>query len=219
MKNNKQVITILMILMVTLLISLPAYLIVPKTKGEVLVSKLHMQIGEWKGIDLPIEARAFEILETKNLILREYTRGDTKVYLYIIYSQDNRKVSHPPEVCFEGSGITIIKKDKIQMELANNNPTGAGTRAGRKILANKLIVEKDGISNVIVYWYKAGDYYIDNYLKQQLRIALSRLQFKRTSGALIRLSAEITPSNPDRALANIKAFARDASAYFEKIIP
>ena len=219
MKNTKQFVIILLILIAVLAISLPSYLIAPKEKGEVLVSKLPMQIGEWKGEDLPIEARAFEIFETKNLILREYAKGDTKVYLYIIYSQDNRKVSHPPEVCFEGSGITIIKKDKIQMELANNNPTRAGTRAGRKILANKLIVEKEGISNVIVYWYKAGDYYIDNYLKQQLRIALSRLQFKRTSGALIRLSAEISPSNPDRALASIKAFARDASTYFERIIP
>jgi EpsI family protein len=209
MKNNKQFIIILAILLVTVAISVPAYLIVPREKGEALVSKFPMQIGEWKGKDLPVDDRTYEILETKNLILREYAKGDDKVYLYIIYSQDNRKVSHPPEVCFEGSGITVVKKDRIQIDLT----------AGKKISVNKLIVEKEGLSNVILYWYKAGDYYIDSYLKQQLQISLSRLQFKRTSGAMIRISAEISPTDSGRAFENAKAFAKEASAYFPQVIP
>ena len=209
MKSNKQFIVIFIILIVTLAISLPSYLMVPKETGEVLVSKLPMQIGAWKGKDLPVDERAYEILETRNLVLREYSRGDEKAYLYIIYSRDNRKVSHPPEVCFEGSGIAIVKKDKIKMELAG----------GRQILANELVVEKGGVNNIIVYWYKAGNYYMDNYLKQQLRIALSRLQFKNVSGALIRFSAEVLPSHPTLALENIKTFAKEASVSFEEILP
>lgn len=209
MKNNKQFVIILSILFVVLFISVPSYLVVPKEKSEAIVAKLPMQIGAWQGKDLPIEERAYEILETKNLILREYAKGDDKVYLYIIYSQDNRKVSHPPEVCFEGSGVTIVKKDKIPLELADN----------KRIFANELIVEKAGISNIVVYWYKAGEYYVDNYLKQQLQIALSRLSFKHTSGALIRLSAEVSPANPERALENIRSFVKEASAHFFQIIP
>lgn len=209
MKNNKQFIITLCILMATLIISLPSYLLVSKGKAEAQVSNFPLIIGDWKGKDLPMDERSYEILETKNLIIREYVKGDDKVYLYIIYSQDNRKVSHPPEVCFEGSGITIVKKDKIQIEVANN----------RKIRANELIVEKAGVSNIVVYWYKAGTYYIDNYLKQQLKIALDRLKFKHTSGALIRISAEIVPSNPNRALESIRAFAKEASGHFQKIIP
>lgn len=209
MKNNRQFFVILSILIVVLAVSLPSYLIVPKEKGEMLVSKLPMQIGEWKGKDLPVDARAIEILETKNLILREYSKGEDKLYLYIIYSQDNRKVSHPPEVCFEGSGITIVKKDKIPMELAENE----------KIFANRLVVEKEGLSNLVVYWYKAGDNYTDNYLKQQLLASFNRLRLKHASAALIRISAEVTPTNPDRAFENVKAFAKEASAYFSRIIP
>lgn len=209
MKNKKQFIIVLSILIAVMLISVPSYLIVPKEKSEVLVSKFPMQIGAWQGKDLPIEERAYEILETKNLILREYAKGEDKVYLYIIYSQDNRKVSHPPEVCFEGSGVTIVKKDKIPLELADN----------KKIFANELIVEKAGISNIVVYWYKAGEYYIDNYVKQQLHIALSRLSLKHTSGALIRLSAEVSTLDSERALENIKSFAKEASSHFSQIIP
>lgn len=208
MKNNHFII-VFVILVAAMLVSLPSYLIVPKEKSEAIVAKLPMQIGAWQGKDLPIEERAYEILETKNLILREYAKGEDKVYLYIIYSQDNRKVSHPPEVCFEGSGVTIVKKDKIPMELANN----------KKIFANELIVEKAGISNIVVYWYKAGEYYVNNYLKQQLQIALSRLSFKHTSGALIRLSAEVSSANPERALENIRSFIKEASSHFSQIIP
>ncbi|MBI5874120.1 MAG: EpsI family protein [Candidatus Omnitrophica bacterium] len=209
MRSNKQFVIILAILLVALAISVPSYLIVPASKEDVLVSKLPMNIGDWQGKDLPVEEVAYQILETRNLILREYTRGQDTVYLYIVYSQDNRKVSHPPEVCFEGSGITIVKKEPIVLEVSGN----------KEVFANKLTVEKAGVTNLVVYWYKAGNYYIDNYLKQQLRIALSRLQLKHTSGALIRISAEVDASHPDKALEDIRVFARDVSAYFGQVIP
>ena len=209
MKTNKQFIIVLSILIVALAISVPAFLIVPSAKEEMMVSRFPMQIGEWNSKDLPVEENVYEILETRNLILREYSRGDSKVYLYIIYSQDNRKVSHPPEVCLEGSGITVVKTQKIHLELAG----------AKQIVANKLTVEKAGINNLIVYWYKAGEYYFDNYLKQQMRVALATLQFKRTSGAMIRFSAEVLPTAPDKAMEDIKAFVKEASAYFTQIIP
>jgi EpsI family protein len=208
-KTNRQFIIVLSILIAALAISVPAFLIVPSAKEEALVSIFPMQIGEWKGKDLPVEENVYEILETRNLILREYVKGDSKVYLYIIYSQDNRKVSHPPEVCLEGSGITVVKTEKINLELAG----------ARQIVANKLTVEKAGINNIIVYWYKAGEYYFDNYLKQQIRVALASLQFKRTSGAMIRFSAEILPTVPNKAMEDIRAFVKEASAYFSQIIP
>lgn len=207
--KNKNFIIVVVILAVVLLISVPSYLIVPKAESEALVSKLPMQIGEWSGKELTVDERAYEILETKNLILREYTKGDNRVFLYVIYSQDNRKVSHPPEVCFEGSGVTIVKKDKIGLPLAD----------GSNILVNRLVVEKNGASNLVVYWYKAGRRYIDNYMKQQFDIALSRLQFKRTSGALIRLTAEVSPKDPDQALKNVEAFTKEAVPYFDKVMP
>lgn len=207
--KNKPFFVVIAILAAAMLISLPSFLMIPTTEGETPVSRLPLQIGEWRGTDLAVDQRAYEILETKNLILREYARGNDRVYLYLIYSQDNRKVTHPPEVCFEGSGIAIVKKDKIPLELAE----------GKKIVANGLIVEKEGSSNLVVYWYKAGPYHLDNYLKQQWHIALSRLRFKQTSGALIRLTSEIPPSGQEKTLQNIRQFAQEASRYFDTIIP
>lgn len=207
MKNNKNY-AIIAILLVTLVISIPLYL-GGKTPGkENLVSDLPMDIQGWMGRDLPIEERAYEILETRNLILREYQKDGRKVYIYIVYSTDNRKVSHPPEVCFEGSGVTIISKNKVEIPLAEG-----------KTRANQLIVERSGIMNIVIYWYKAGQTYTDNYLKQQLAIALNHMKMKRTSGALIRMSAEAPSGKSSEAIVNIKEFIKLASGYFSAVIP
>lgn len=210
MKTDKNFIVIVAIFIVVLAVSLPMYFMVPAAgNGTVSISKFPMQVNEWSAKDLEVDERAYEILETRNLILREYTKGSSKVYLYAIYSEDNRKVSHPPEVCFEGSGITIVKKSKFPLELAS----------GKKISANLLEVEKEGTINLVVYFYKAGPYYVDNYLKQQMKIALAALQFKRTSGAMIRFSAEVNPKMPEQAAADIREFANQASEHFDEVMP
>jgi EpsI family protein len=209
MKTKKQLAVVIAVLGLTLAVSVPAFLVVPAPRETVKVVRFPLTIGAWVGKDLPVDKSAYDILETHNLILREYTRGSEKVYLYIIYSQDNRKVSHPPEVCFEGGGITIISKEKTPVELAG----------GQKIVTNELRVEKEGAVNLVLYWYKAGNFYTDNYLKQQMRIALGHLTFKSTSSAMLRLSCEVSHDNPDQALASMKSFLKEASQYFPSIIP
>jgi EpsI family protein len=211
--RDKHFVIVATVLLVTLLISVPAYLIVPQPKNEPQVAMLPMQIGAWQGKDLGIDEKAYEILETRNLILREYSRGGEKVYLYIIYSLDNRKVSHPPEICFEGAGATVTDKEKIPFELGQ----------GKQIVVNKLFLEKAGVQNAVIYWYKAGKKYMDNYLAQQLSVALARLRFKSVGSALIRFSSEVEPGQKglakDHALENIGAFVKEASQYFEKVLP
>ncbi|MDD5020011.1 MAG: EpsI family protein [Candidatus Omnitrophica bacterium] len=209
MRPNKHFTTVLVLFIATVAVSVPLYLVVPGTDKEAQVARLPMNVHGWVGRDLPVEESAYEILETRNLILREYAKGGNKVYLYIIYSMDNRRVSHPPEVCFEGSGVTIVKKQKAPMELAG----------GRRITVNMLLVERKGAMNAVVYWYKAGDAYTDNYLAQQLRIAVNHFKFKKTPGALIRLSAESPSGDVQKALENIRQFAKDVSEYFPAIIP
>jgi len=208
MSNARFLITVV-ILIVVLALSVPLYMSVPVPKDEPQVSRLPMQIGDWTGRDLPIDEQAYKILETKNLVLREYTRGADKVFVYIIYSVDNRKVSHPPEVCFEGGGITITDKAKFSLELAD----------GRRVNANRLEVEKARLVNIVYYLYKAGSYYTDNYLNQQLHIALARLSFRNLSGAMLRVSAEVKPEEGERAEQNLREFFKAASAHFPAIIP
>ena len=44
-----------------------------------------MKVGEWRGRELPITEKEYGILETRNLISREYIdRSGNKLYLFII---------------------------------------------------------------------------------------------------------------------------------------
>src|SRR3990167_4372450 len=98
--NNKTFFVVLGVLIVVAGLALMAYLpartdIALNTK----VADFPKEIGEWKGTDLPIEENVYQILETRNLFIRDYknAKGDS-VYLYIVYSEGNPKINHPPAI-------------------------------------------------------------------------------------------------------------------------
>lgn len=171
------------------------------------VANFPMEIGEWSGTEISVSEKDYEILETRNLFVRDYkNKNGDSVYIYVVYSEDNRKVSHPPEVCFMGSGLTIT--DKKSTKITDN------------ITANKLLVEKRDSRELVIYWYKAGNSYTDKYLKQQFTIVLNRMIGKRTSGALIRLSTPLLEEEDEqRGLALLKDFTSQIEPYLDKYLP
>ena len=60
------------------------------TTGKIKMSDFPKTVGEWQSTDVPLSDNDYKILETKNLIMRDYknSKGDS-VYLYIIYSENN----------------------------------------------------------------------------------------------------------------------------------
>jgi len=208
MKKYNFLITVV-ILCITALIAVPFYYFVPKEKNIAQVSNLPLQIGEWKGEELEVDELVYKILETKNLIVREYESADgEKVYLYIVYSQENRKVSHPPEVCFEGGGMTVEDKIAVPLEIAKD----------RIIKVNQFKVEQKNYRNLVIYWYKAGSLYTASYLRQQLKIALNMLRLKNTSGALIRVSTGLSDNN-EADFERMERFCQALYPLLDKTIP
>jgi len=61
--------------------------------------------------DLEIPDRELVILETRDYLFRRYVLpGSPPVDFCIVFSEDNRKGTHPPDVCLEGLGREIIAK-------------------------------------------------------------------------------------------------------------
>lgn len=205
--SNRTFIIVALIMVALAAIVFVAYLparmdIAAKTK----VSAFPMNFGSWHGKEIELDKSVFEILETNNLFVREYTNSDgQKVSLYIVYSEDNRKVSHPPEVCLMGGGETITDKTVVQV-----TPMIKGTR---------LVIEKAGSKSMFVYWFKAGDTYSPAYLEQQARVVIGRLFGKRTAGALIRLSADIDASGEKSALEKLQQFSAEIEPLLRKYVP
>lgn len=176
------------------------------TKSEIQVSSFPKEIGEWKGQDIPLSERDYEILETRNLIMRDYKNSDgDSVYLYIIYSADNRRALHPPEICYSGGGSTILDKSVIPIT--------------DSVTANRFIIENKGYRQLVAYWFKTSNLTTYSYLKQQLKIVADRLLRKKTYGAMIRVSTVIKDNNPNTALPLIKSFVEQMEPQLNSLLP
>ena len=169
------------------------------------------QVGDWKSEEIPVSEYDKKLLETENVFVRRYTNPQgEEVFLFAVYSQNNRKVSHPPEICYRGSGATIL-----------NNVHDAVYSAGNdlKINVNRLTVEKDEIKQIFIYWFKVGDTFTSNYWKQQMFIAFKSLFGKPASSALIRISATIRHDDTETAAKLIKNFGQQIIPLLQKYLP
>jgi len=169
-------------------------------------------IDGWVSDELPITDKEKAILETDNVFVRRYVHEENgkEVYLFIVYSQSNRKVSHPPEICYTGSGATILSSAHDSFPLR---------QAGGKINVNRLTVELGSVDQAFFYWFKVGDSFTPNYWKQQGLIALKSFLGQPASSALIRISADVKGGAEDEAIRQLKEFGQLIEPYLSQHLP
>ena len=194
------------ILLISGAVSLNLFLRERSAQDRFDVHAFPMTVGEWKGKDLPITEKEYDILETRNLITREYTNpsGD-KLYLLIIYSETNRSVFHPPEVCMIGSGLNITDKQVEKFDAGNNIFT-----------TNKLFAEKGPFKEIILNSYKAGHTYTNNFYLQQAYLALHQIFGRNVPGATLR--ASMAAGRDEHAtLATLKEFLGKSAVILDRL--
>ena len=198
-ENSKSVMLICLTLAATLVISWFLFFKQAVEKDTIDINHFPKTIGTWDSVDLPITKDEFAILETKNAFVRLYTNSvdKTKVYLYLVYSQTNRKVAHPPEICYTGSGLSIIEDVHDTIPVQYKNLT---------IQANRLRMSKGNFTQIAYYWFKVGDRFTPNYWKQQILIVFYTLLGRHPSSALVRVSADVVDNDINKTFVNIKSF-------------
>lgn len=204
--NNRNFIIIVLILIIAGIIGFVSYF--PsrlENTSKIMMSAFPDTIGGWKSKDIPISENDYKILETRNLIMREYTnpRGEV-ITLFIIYSENNRKVVHPPELCLTGGGQSIEDRDSAQIG---------------NIRAVKLLMERGDSRQMVLYWFKAGSLNTDRYVKQQLKVVFDLLSGKKTSSALIRIITEVKNNDKKAALTLVKQFVLKIEKLLPKYVP
>jgi len=211
--STKRFIIASVALLVTAVITFGAYSL-KNYSGELYTQRIPLFIGEWQGKELGMDERTYEILETKDTIMRQYTlpsqSGDPNesMMLAVVFSQNNRKVAHPPEVCFAGGGWERSDKGIETIMIGN-----------RELRMNKLILQKDSWRQVALYIYKSGDRLTENYYAQQINIILNGMIRKDTSSALIRFSSVTSEDSINETLALTKRFAGEIIPVLEKKLP
>lgn len=169
-------------------------------KDTVDIHNFPREIGEWTSKELKITDEEYAILETRNAFTRRYTHpgSGVQVDLLIVYSQNNRKVSHPPEICYTGNGATILRNEQAVLPVSESGV----------VTANRLVMDLDDREYLSYYWFKVGDSYTPNYWKQQILIALKTLSAKPASSALIRMSIVSASDNHQKTEEEVKNFTR-----------
>jgi len=160
--------------------------------------------------DMELDEQTLTILETRDYIYKRYVRAGTPpVDFCLIFSQDNRKGTHPPDLCLEGGGQDIIAKGDVVLE----GVEGHGT-----IRCRELVVQHAGVRTYHLYTYRCGNRYTPSFWDQQITIFLNGLLNHNASGALIRVSTPVKP-NVDEARRRTKALMSAAVPYLERALP
>ena len=166
-------------------------------------------VGEWESKELTITEEEYAILETRNAFARKYSTEDGKhAILFVVYSQNNRKVSHPPEVCYIGSGVSVVSNEpKPIVEFPSDQFVGIEPVESARVVANRLLLEQSVAQQVAYYWFKVGDVFTEKYWKQQLLIPLRSLLGQNASSAMIRISSTVKGGEVDKADQDAQEFA------------
>ncbi|HHT9120098.1 MAG TPA: exosortase C-terminal domain/associated protein EpsI [Candidatus Hypogeohydataceae bacterium YC41] len=173
------------------------------SQSNVFTKRIPSLIGPWVGgKDLEADARVIEILETDDILTREYLgpKGVT-ILLCIAFSGESRKAIHPPEVCMSGGGWNLIEKKRLKVPGSNN------------FEAIKLILEKGDSKQIVLYWYKSGKEFTANFYSQQLGFVKSMLFGGEISCGLIRVSTQIEGQGVEEALSSLTDFAQALMPY------
>lgn len=205
-KNTLGYIVIIIILMATGIFSMNLFLHCKEETDKLDMHKFPYMIDGWKGRDLTVTEKEYDILETRNLVVREYTNSSsTKLVLFIIYSETNRAVFHPPEVCLIGEGVAMV--DKKTEEVASDKGS---------FLTNKLYLEKGPTKELMLYSYKAGNFYTENFYLQQLYLMAHQVFGKRVPGATIRVSMRVMQDEKNTNL-TLKAFLEKTAKILDSL--
>lgn len=211
-KPDKSYITIIILFAITAIISWQLYFKVYSQKDTVSIHTFPKDIAGWTAEELPITEREKAVLETDNVFARRYANArKEEICLFIVYSQNNRKVSHPPEVCYTGSGATILSNvhDSLEVDAPLN-----------EINVNRVAIEQGRSRQIFFYWFKVGDTFTPNYWKQQGLIALKSFLGQPSSSALIRISTDSENERDDEnAARRLKDFGPIILPYIQKHLP
>lgn len=139
----------------------------------------------WIGITEKMPKFDMLILETKDILLRQYSDGDGRpVSLCVVFSADNRKGTHPPDVCLSGAG------SHINFEAYRNVSLGDG----KVINVRELVASVGNVNRYFAYFYKYSNHFTSSFYWQQIMLVWDGLIHHNPSGALIRYDVRMRDS-------------------------
>ncbi len=184
----------------------------PAQQKTVYAKQLPIFINGWSGEDIEVDDKTLAILETDDVLMRDYKKeGNPFIQLCIVYASNNRKVAHPPEICYTGSGWSLEEKIPVVFSIKSDEYP--------EFSAIKLILEKGDQKQLVLYWYKCNSEYATNYYKQQINIVKSEIITGKSTSGLIRISTPIINNDEDDAMMRVQRFSLNMLSFIAKYLP
>lgn len=176
-----------------------------QNRSDLAAKALPMSIqihGEvFTGMDIEMDEQVKVILETDDMVYRRYRDGTGRIVdMLVVFSADNRKGTHPPEVCLKGANTEINAKRVVNIDLPEMGPMDF----------RELETTQHRVKAWHLYLYKSGDSYTPSFFKQQLVVFVNGLLQRNAGGALIHLTVPVMSHAPD-AVAQAKALEYEAA--------
>ncbi len=177
---------------------------VPIESDPSVIGRIPMEIGRWRGEDIPISEAVERMLRADAQVQRKYQSPDAElVWLYIGYYGTARggRPEHTPWACYPSAGWVILSA----LELKTNEGDG-GAHPGK---LNEFVVEQGGARRLVHFWYQTHrKERITTETELTIDHVLGRLSpGGRADGALVRLSTPIDRRGLDAARKRLRDFA------------
>lgn len=160
-----------------------------------------LALDGWQGEALDLEEGTMRLLGTDNALLHLYSPEDPSrvpVLLCITFTSGDHRITHPPEVCYEGQGWSIALKEEIPFNFD-------GTPSREIVVDHFQIVRHEEVQEVIA-WFRTESAEATSFLHQKFEMLLGKLFRGGGWSAMIRLSAPVTDGDSDRSLKSIADF-------------
>jgi len=152
------------------------------TESASRVAKLPSALAGWSSRDVPLEERHYRLLETRDVMLRDFAAADGSagVLACVAVAGPARKAAHPPEICYRGQGWTIEQQREWELLLA-----------GRTRPFQELVVAQHGERLLVWSWYRVGDEETESWWREQWLALGARVGRRDAPAALLRFSTPL----------------------------
>lgn len=187
------------------------------SKQDILIESLPLELGEWRGENLPgLGVRPREILRLDRALRRIYrnSKGD-EVFIYIGYwsqqSGEHQAAKHSPAVCLPANGWRVSHRERrILRDTSDHQANESAT-----LKVNSLLGELNHERSLFYYWFFSGEARYAEEWQALIYIVLETFLHKRSDGGIIELSARVPKAKEvDQAIAKPKRILEEFSEVF-----
>jgi EpsI family protein len=126
------------------------------------LASLPLEIGEWSGVDLPVDPDIIDRAQTSEFVSRRYENRDhpgVAVSLWINYSREGTNLRHTPEICLPSGGWTKIESQSRVI-------TVPADTAGAVPVTLLSYSQGELVQHVGFWYYIFGEGRLEHYVRQ-----------------------------------------------------